>query len=62
MNLSWNGQDWRSVEAFPEPGDTSATLDATAYTRPPWHTGEVRLIAADGYQRVYDVRWLFSWQ
>ena len=40
----------------------SATLDATAYTRPPWHTGEVRLIAADGYQRVYDVRWIFSWQ
>jgi hypothetical protein len=62
MNLSWNGQNWRSVEAFPAPWDTSATLDASAYTRPPWHTGEVRLIGADGYQRVFDVRWLFSWQ
>jgi hypothetical protein len=61
MNLSWNGDTWQSVKAYPGPGDTAATLDTTGYTRPPWHAGEVRLWGSDAFGRVYDVRWIFNW-
>jgi hypothetical protein len=61
MNLSWNGQTWQSVQAYPGPGDTAVTLDTTGYTRPPWHAGEVRLWGSDAFGRVYDVRWIFNW-
>jgi hypothetical protein len=61
VNMSWNGLTWQMVQVFPGPGETSATLDTTAYTRPPWHAGEVRMSGSDAFGRMYDVRWIFNW-
>jgi len=61
INISTDGKAWVSIGTDTAPGATSVTLNATGYPRPPWHTGEVMVLSADGYGRAYDVAWFISW-
>jgi hypothetical protein len=61
MNMSDDGWNYTDIGVSPEPGATSATLDASVFHRPPWHAGSVRLAGSDAYGRWYDVRWIINW-
>jgi len=61
INVSTDGKAWVSIGTDTAPGATWVTLNTSGYPRPPWHTGGVKLLAADSYGRAYDVSWFISW-